>query len=166
LPSLCYPDYLEAVALGLDGPVFANPALRMELFLNLCWLSLLVPACLLWRQRISSIGLARPLVFACALGCALILLFPVISATDDLHAMRPEMEESERGFRHAGSCAGAACMLAYSSQPVLLSSTFAIVAFEQIDTVLPFPSQTLRTFATPASVGRAPPRDCEHQTSV
>jgi hypothetical protein len=29
-----------------------------------------------------------------ALACALVVLFPVISATDDLHAMRAEMEES------------------------------------------------------------------------
>ncbi|MFZ0796879.1 MAG: hypothetical protein WCA13_16860 [Terriglobales bacterium] len=79
----------------------------MELFLNLCWLSLLVPAYLLWRQRTSSTGsdnppkspAARPLVFVCALGCVLVLLFPVISASDDLHAMRAEMEESSPGKR-------------------------------------------------------------------
>lgn len=29
-----------------------------------------------------------------ALGCVLVVLFPVVSATDDLHAMRAEMEES------------------------------------------------------------------------
>lgn len=29
-----------------------------------------------------------------ALACALVVLFPVISATDDLHAVRAEMEES------------------------------------------------------------------------
>lgn len=74
----------------------------MELFLNLCWLSLLMPAYLLWRQRIispsprSRCGRSSvpPLVFLCILGCALVLLFPVISASDDLHAMRAEMEES------------------------------------------------------------------------
>jgi len=79
----------------------------MELFLNLCWLSLLVPAYLLWRQRTSSTGsdnptknsAARPLVFLCALGCVLVLLFPVISASDDLHAMRAEMEEFAPGKR-------------------------------------------------------------------
>ena len=78
----------------------------MELFLNLCWLSLLLPAWLLWRRRTA---LASPVrgpaasqfVFLCALGCAFVLLFPVISASDDLHAMRPEMEESERALRYA-----------------------------------------------------------------
>ena len=41
-----------------------------------------------------------------ALGCVLVLLFPVISATDDLHAMRAEMEESpvsKRSIRQASA---------------------------------------------------------------
>jgi hypothetical protein len=74
----------------------------MELFLNLCWLSLLAPAYLLWRQRILSLKVCNragsspvpPLLFLCVLGCTLVLLFPVVSASDDLHAMRAEMEES------------------------------------------------------------------------
>ena len=86
----------------------------MELFLNLCWLSLLVPAYLLWRHRTSSTSsdtpakspVACPLVFLSALGCALVLLFPVISATDDLHAMRADMEESAPGKRGVCQAAG------------------------------------------------------------
>ncbi|HEY6304142.1 MAG TPA: hypothetical protein VIX14_13865 [Terriglobales bacterium] len=76
----------------------------MELFLNLCWISLLLPAWLLWQRRNGTGSPAKspavcPLVFVCALGGVLILLFPVISATDDLHAMRAEMEESSPGKR-------------------------------------------------------------------
>src|SRR5580698_11506422 len=97
----------------------------MELFLNLCWLSLLLPAYLLWRQRTfatASVASAhRPLMFLCVLGCALVLLFPVISASDDLHAMRPEMEESERSFRHANHCASTSGAVTHASQPVLAS---------------------------------------------
>jgi len=90
----------------------------MELFLNLCWLSLLVPAYLLWRRRTSSTRsdssargparspAARPLMFLSALGCAVVLLFPVISATDDLHAMRADMEESSPGKRGVCQAAG------------------------------------------------------------
>jgi hypothetical protein len=33
------------------------------------------------------------------LGCVLVLLFPVVSASDDLHAMRPDIEESSPGKR-------------------------------------------------------------------
>jgi len=144
----------------------------MELFLNLCWLSLLLPAYLLWRQRTSPTGSGSPagstaapqLVFLCALGCALILLFPVISATDDLHAMRPEMEESKRGFRDANRCACTLHALTHSSQPVLPSSVSLTPAFEQIGTVLAFMPQTLGTFSVPAPTGRAPP--FAHPTSL
>ena len=137
----------------------------MELFLNLCWLSLLLPCYLLWRQRTSSDRpAAPPLVFLCALGCALILLFPVISATDDLHAMRPEMEESERGFRRAGNGACTPHALMHSSQPILPSFASLTPEFEQIGMVLPFMPQSLRTFSVSASAGRAPP--FENPTSL
>jgi hypothetical protein len=74
----------------------------MELLLNLFWLTLAVPALWMWcrkavyakdRGRFDGI---RPLLL---LGCALMLLFPVVSATDDLHAMRQEMEESSPSNR-------------------------------------------------------------------
>ena len=45
-------------------------------------------------------------MFLSALGCAVVLLFPVISATDDLHAMRAEMEESSPGKRGVCQAAG------------------------------------------------------------
>ena len=137
----------------------------MELFLNLCWLSLLLPAYLLWRQRTSSHRpAAPPLIFLCALGCALILLFPVISATDDLHVVRAEMEESERGFRRAGNCACTPHALAHSSQPVLPSFASLTPEFEQIGAVLPFTPQSPRTFSASAPGGRAPP--FENPTSL
>jgi hypothetical protein len=69
----------------------------LELLLNLCWLLLIGPGIYLWlRQRRH----AKPIrQFSIALACLLFLLFPVISATDDLHAMRQEMEESGPGKR-------------------------------------------------------------------
>ncbi len=136
-------------------------ALCMELFLNLCWLSLLAPAWLLWRRHISSTDSARqavsPLVFVGVLGCALVLLFPVISATDDLHAMRPEMEESERAFRHAGQCACHLHAPIHSSQPAPPMAASVTVAFEPIGTVLPLMTPPLGSLAASASAGRAPP---------
>ena len=80
----------------------------MELLLNLAWLLLALPAYWVWRRGTG----ARPangvnsLHCLLALGCALVLLFPVISASDDLHAMRAEMEDSsisKRAVRQAGS---------------------------------------------------------------
>jgi hypothetical protein len=140
----------------------------MELFLNLCWLSLLVPAYLLWRLRTSSTdskhAADHPLVLLCTLGCALILLFPVISATDDLHAMRPEMEESERAFRDSGHHGGTLHAPSHSSQLFLSSSNPVTPTFEQIGTVLWFIPQTPAAFSAPASASRAPPS--EHPFSL
>jgi hypothetical protein len=79
----------------------------MELLLNLLWLTLALPALWLWRRELvfSQGHLAhghrrfdrvRPCLI---LSCILMLLFPVVSATDDLHAMRQEMEESSPSKR-------------------------------------------------------------------
>jgi hypothetical protein len=68
----------------------------MELLLNILWLMLAVPAMWLWLRDPAVAGKKhwhghlRPLL---VLACVLALLFPVVSATDDLHAMRSEMEE-------------------------------------------------------------------------
>lgn len=80
----------------------------MELLLNLAWFVLAVPAYLLWRSSRAAnrrYGFSSLQCFL-VLGCVLVLLFPVISATDDLHAMRNEIEESsvsKRTIRQAGS---------------------------------------------------------------
>ena len=82
----------------------------MELLLNILWLMLAVPAVWLWRRDPTSPGNKRwfgsfgPLLL---LACVLALLFPVVSATDDLHAMQSEIEEPglcKRTVR--GQCAG------------------------------------------------------------
>ena len=73
----------------------------MELLLNLAWLILALPAYWLWQgsrpvhaeRRFSSLQCLL------ALGCLLVILFPVVSATDDLRAMRTEMEESPTSKR-------------------------------------------------------------------
>ena len=72
----------------------------MELLLNLFWLLLTALALGRWGRQNAS----RSPAHLIALICLLALLFPVISATDDLHAMRPEMEDSisnRRALKHA-----------------------------------------------------------------
>ena len=78
----------------------------MELLLNLAWLLLVLPAYGIWRQAAFAKRQKRfnSLQGLLALGCLLVLLFPIISATDDVHAMRAEMEEpgaSKRSVRQA-----------------------------------------------------------------
>jgi hypothetical protein len=66
----------------------------VELLLNILWLLLVGPGIYLWVRRRRT----KPsFQFCIALACLLFLLFPVISASDDLHAMRSEMEESSPG---------------------------------------------------------------------
>ena len=80
----------------------------MELLLNVLWLLLALPAYWLWRRDAGSRAARWVSSLQCllALGCVVVLLFPVISASDDLHAMRAEMEDSsisKRAVRQAGS---------------------------------------------------------------
>jgi hypothetical protein len=46
-----------------------------------------------WRQSGQRHRVPRRIAGLIAVGCALILLFPIISESDDLHAFRPEMED-------------------------------------------------------------------------
>ena len=99
----------------------------MELLLNLAWLLLAVPAYWLWRgSRI--VGARRyfsALQCLLALGCLLVILFPVISATDDLCAMRAEIEESpasKRGIRQAGNDKPSAWHSHLQTLPALLGA--------------------------------------------
>jgi len=69
----------------------------MELLLNVVWLMLALPAIWIWRRDADCIhsarGFGRAMPFL-ILGCVLLLLFPVVSATDDLHPMQADIEES------------------------------------------------------------------------
>jgi len=106
------PDFYHAVLTGGNVDVVSRRLLAsqsnyvfMELFLNVAWVLLAVPAVWIWMRA----GNRRPAAFgriSClmVLGCVLMLLFPVISASDDLHAMRPEVEESslsKKAAQHA-----------------------------------------------------------------
>jgi hypothetical protein len=80
----------------------------MELLLNLAWMLLALPAYWLW-QRDARSGATRRVSSAqrlLALACGLVLLFPVISASDDLHAMQAEMEESSASKRAVRQASG------------------------------------------------------------
>lgn len=80
----------------------------MELLLNLAWVLLALPAYWLWQRNVEAQRGRRltPLQCLLALGCVLVLLFPVISASDDLHAMRTEMEDSATNKRTVRQAAG------------------------------------------------------------
>ena len=99
----------------------------MELLLNLAWVLMAVPAYWLWRQCAGARASRGVSALQCllALGCVLVLLFPVISATDDLHAMRTEMEESstsKRAVRQAGGDKHSAWVNRLQGPPALVAN--------------------------------------------
>lgn len=97
----------------------------MELLLNLLWLALALPATWLWLRGRSSDEL-RPYnrLHSCLLlTCVLILLFPVVSATDDLHPMRAEVEDANP-LKHIVQQAGV-----HATGLTLLSSFLGVSGF-------------------------------------
>jgi hypothetical protein len=129
----------------------------MELLLNLAWLLLALPAWWLWCGP-RSVGKVRSLHCLLALGCMLVVLFPVVSATDDLRALRAEMEESQEGGRSLRQAANEKPS-AWTGQhfPALAAVTSSLNVSARGWQPLP----TLRVAALAASVldraGRAPP---------
>ena len=104
-----------------------------ELLLNLAWLLLALPAYLLWRDARNACGERKFTALQCllTLGCMLVILFPVVSATDDLCAMRAEMEESpcsKRSIGHSGTERPSASKS--QTQPALVASPDLSVAIE------------------------------------
>jgi hypothetical protein len=79
----------------------------MEVLLNTIWLVVALGAFLIWRPekfqgRPAGRGHGRSLAIL-ALATALVVLFPVISLTDDLHAGQTAMEDSSRSVMKARS---------------------------------------------------------------
>lgn len=76
----------------------------MELFLNILWLVIAVAGLFVWRvcwARERRIPEHSPWRQWTAFACALILLFFMVSLTDDLHSELVYFEECTAGRRHA-----------------------------------------------------------------
>ena len=132
----------------------------MELLLNLAWLLLALPAYWLWydardagtNRRLA----ARQCVFS--LACVLVLLFPIISATDDLRAMRAEMEESSSTKRSVcQKSTDKPSSGKWRSQPLLASFSRLLTPQDQARCLTATSGFFLPTAATVAPTGRAPP---------
>ncbi len=97
----------------------------MELSLNLLWLLLVMAAFWIWRRQGGSLGSWRCLL---ALACSAFLLFPVVSATDDLQAIRPEMVESGplKTVLKQGTSAKSTGQSQFPKSPAILTVIFAV----------------------------------------
>ena len=135
----------------------------MELLLNLAWLLLVLPAYGIWRQGVVTKRQNRvhSLQGLLALACLLVLLFPIISATDDLHAMRAEMEEpggaSKRSVRQASQDKSSVKISRLHNSPTVLenASAFSLTCDSWRESVITSSSP----LAAPSILraGRAPP---------
>jgi hypothetical protein len=137
----------------------------MELLLNLAWLFLALPAYSLWRNANANANDSRkrggPTPHQCllALGCVLVLLFPVVSATDDLHAMRAEMEESsKRGIRQAVSERFSAGHSQWHNPPAAVVAFSAIIPSSQARRESRAPQPWFAAASRTVHSGRAPPK--------
>jgi hypothetical protein len=84
------------------------------------------------------------------------MLFPIISASDDLHAVGQAMEESKRNFLNGAHAADAAQSLHYASLALPVSGGLT-VAFERVGTILVLsPGSRISPLAS-AFAGRSPP---------
>lgn len=132
----------------------------MELLLNLAWLLLALPAYWLWRNSGIDSARSRFTSLQCllALGCLLVVLFPVVSATDDLRAMRAEMEESPASKRGARQSSGERpSTWKWQAQPALAPNPPSLVVKDRGWPILPTVLPSLHAAPPIRQTGRAPP---------
>jgi hypothetical protein len=133
----------------------------MELLLNFAWLLLALPAYWLWRGS-KGVQIRRRVTSAqclIALGCGLVVLFPVVSATDDLHAMRAEMEESPSGKRSLSQkSSDKPSAWKWHSQPALVSSISLQPNLEAASLQIPISFFSVPPAPCIERSGRAPPQ--------
>jgi len=129
----------------------------MELLLNLVWLLLAIPAWWLWRVRRRERKFSS-LHCLLSLGCMLVVLFPVVSATDDLCAMRAEMEESPAGKRTVRQASSEKPLAwKWQSPPALAAATLSFTVNLQGWQPLPLVVSSLPAPPAVHRTGRAPP---------
>ncbi len=133
----------------------------LELLLNIVWVLVVAGSLLFWRRFLSANEhcARRPVITLVALLCILVLLFPVISATDDLHVAEFAMEDSGRKvLRHllpdtSSGIQGSHARLCSSSPSVLLGHLAPVLTFVPVQQ-----PQLLSTSSYRNSVSdRAPP---------
>jgi hypothetical protein len=133
----------------------------MELILNLIWIALAPLAFFgFWRGRCVSGQLARVPYrkSLLALICVLVLLFPVVSASDDLHPTQVILEEASKRVQLA---VAALHLLSTSPPPSMLPAMLTLCLMFALAILRPWHSLASVKFALDGvivpSAGRAPP---------
>jgi len=135
----------------------------MEVLLNTIWLMVAIGSFLFWRPAKfigapPDRGHGRSFGIV-ALACALVLLFPVISLTDDLHAEQVAMEDSSRSVMKARNMVQG-CLRAGSSSfaTAVPHAPYLAAALHSLSgLVAPLETHLLRLTLISAHKGRSPP---------
>ncbi len=137
----------------------------MELALNSFWFALAVCGFALWlarirRRRGGALRALRPFWMLVAMACALAVLFPVISLTDDLHEQEAVAEDSSaRLSTKRSATAGASVRSHELSSPPAIKPHIWISPLEPalLDRVPPEEVRSPKTAFIPSLGSRAPP---------
>jgi hypothetical protein len=137
----------------------------MELLLNLAWLLLALPAYWLWRgsERARPERKFKSLQCLLTLGCLLVILFPVVSATDDLCATRTAMEESSVSKRSLRPASGDKIPLwinAFQSPAAVSSWAAMLGASSENWRLMSSPYLFMPAAPVIKRAGRSPPGSC------
>ncbi len=137
---------------------------RMELLLNLIWVALAIGSFVVFMRRQGPVSGDSRVYWRSllALGGMLLLLFPIISASDDLHPTQALMEEATKRVQHLASpLHSATANSAPHVLPMLLlfGLLLALVKLQPLLTVLESVPCRLDGHGT-SSDGRGPPARC------
>jgi hypothetical protein len=134
----------------------------MELLLNLIWTALAIAAFAAFaigRRRSSSWIVSGPYAKAlCGVACVVVLLFPVVSATDDLHPTQAMVEDAAKRVRtaivhpHASDSNHPVSLF-----PLVLAMWLSLALFEYRSFLFFEPGATPIQRALAPQEGRAPP---------
>lgn len=132
----------------------------MELLLNLIWLALVIGALAAFVR--GRRGTARTREDSCrkpllALACVLVLLFPVISASDDLHPAQAVFEDASKRLQ----LAVAPLHVLRTSAPPMLPAMLAMCLMFSVPVLRPFRFAAVQARmldgAISQTTGRSPP---------
>jgi hypothetical protein len=133
----------------------------MELLLNLVWVAMALAAfgALLRERRAGSLHAQVPYLRALlALAFVLVLLFPVVSASDDLHPAQAVLEEATKRFQQLAAPLHQPRTVAHGGIVPLLLAIYLLFALAALQIWQPR-MQEARVInrATPPLAGRSPP---------
>jgi hypothetical protein len=135
----------------------------MEVFLNIVWVVIAAASLCVWRTRWIHDRRGSPFALWrqwTAFTCALVLLFFMVSLTDDLHSELVVFEECSAGRRHTSclDCPHHAPQNNVTGNSFVVLSPADFVYFQvRVGSVVPEPHPRQLHFHAGLASGRAPP---------